>query len=61
MHSEAFSVLLVPFFWRSLDTQTRKGFEEMNQALKLRAEHYNSAAQHCAEPEHCLSRLSPSG
>lgn len=44
MHSEALSGLLVPFFWRSLDTQTRKGFEEMNQALKLRAEHYSSAA-----------------
>jgi hypothetical protein len=44
MHSEAFSGLLVPFFWRSLDTQTRKGFEEMNQALKSRAENYSSAA-----------------
>jgi hypothetical protein len=44
IHGEAFSGLLVPFFWRSLDTQTRKGFEEMNQALKLRAEHYSSAA-----------------
>jgi hypothetical protein len=44
IHSEAFSGLLVPLFWRSLDTQTRKGFEEMNQALKLRAEHYSSAA-----------------
>lgn len=43
-HSEAFSGLLVPFLWRSLDTQTRKGFEEMNQALKLRAENYSSAA-----------------
>lgn len=43
MQSEAFSGLLVPFFWRSLNTQTRKGFEEMNQALKLRAEHYSSA------------------
>jgi hypothetical protein len=44
VQSEAFFGLLVPFFWRSLDTQTRKGFEEMNQALKLRAEHYSSAA-----------------
>ena len=38
VHSERFSGLLVPFFWRSLDTQTRQGFEEMNDALKLRAE-----------------------
>lgn len=38
IHSEKFSGLLVPFFWRSLDTQTRRGFEEMNQALKLRSE-----------------------
>ena len=44
VHSEVFSGLLVPFFWRSLDTQTRRGFEEMNKALKLRAEHYSSAA-----------------
>lgn len=39
LHSEVFSGLLVPFFWHSLDTQTREGFEEMNKALKLRAEH----------------------
>jgi hypothetical protein len=38
IHSERFSGLLVPFFWRSLDTQTRRGFEAMNQALKLRSE-----------------------
>jgi hypothetical protein len=38
VHSEKFSGLLVPLFWRSLDTQTRRGFEEMNQALKLRSE-----------------------
>jgi hypothetical protein len=38
VHSEKFSGLLVPFFWQSLDTQTRRGFEAMNQALKLRSE-----------------------
>jgi hypothetical protein len=38
VHSEQFSGVLVPLFWRSLDTQTRRGFEEMNQALKLRSE-----------------------
>lgn len=35
---EVFTGLLVPLFARSLDTDTRRGFEEMNQALKLRAE-----------------------
>jgi hypothetical protein len=38
VHSEKFSGLLVPLFWRSLNTRTRQGFEEMNQALKLQAE-----------------------
>ncbi|WP_309729264.1 SRPBCC domain-containing protein [Chamaesiphon sp. OTE_75_metabat_556] len=38
VQSEKFSGLLVPFFWRSLNIQTRRGFEEMNQALKLRSE-----------------------
>jgi hypothetical protein len=36
--SESFSGLLVPFFRDRLDRDTRKGFEEMNQALKARAE-----------------------
>jgi hypothetical protein len=35
---EVFTGLLVPLFARSLDTDTRRGFEEMNQALKTRAE-----------------------
>lgn len=35
---EKFSGLLVPLFWRSLDTDTRRGFKEMNVALKERAE-----------------------
>ena len=35
---EEFSGLLVPFFWSSLDTDTRRGFNEMNAALKERAE-----------------------
>lgn len=37
-HSEQFSGLLVPVFRRSLDKQTRSGFEAMNDALKDRAE-----------------------
>ncbi len=35
---EVFTGLLVPLFARGLDTGTRRGFEEMNQALKARAE-----------------------
>lgn len=35
---EIFTGLLVPIFARGLDTDTQRGFEEMNQALKLRAE-----------------------
>ena len=35
---EAFKGLLVPLFARSLETNTQRGFEEMNQALKERAE-----------------------
>jgi hypothetical protein len=38
IHREVFSGLLVPLLWRSLDTQTRQGFESMNQALKKRVE-----------------------
>ena len=35
---EAFRGLLVPLFARSLDNNTQRGFEEMNRALKERAE-----------------------
>ncbi len=42
VQSEVFSGLLVPLLWNSLDTKTRQGFEEMNQALKLQAEQYNA-------------------
>lgn len=35
---EIFTGLLVPLLARSLDRDTRRGFEEMNQALKARAE-----------------------
>jgi hypothetical protein len=35
---EAFRGLLVPLFARSLDKNTRRGFEKMNRALKERAE-----------------------
>lgn len=31
---EEFTGVLVPFLWRSLDTDTRRGFEEMNLVLK---------------------------
>jgi hypothetical protein len=35
---EIFTGILVPLLARSLDTDTRRGFEEMNRALKARAE-----------------------
>ena len=35
---ERFGGLLVPFLSKILDGDTRRGFEEMNRALKLRAE-----------------------
>jgi hypothetical protein len=40
-HAEIFKGLLVPMLWKSLDGNTRKGFQQMTQALKKRAE--NSA------------------
>ncbi len=38
IHCENFSGILVPLLWKQLDTATRAGFEEMNKALKTRAE-----------------------
>ena len=38
LHEERFTGLLVPLFRKSLDTGTRRGFETMNEALKLRVE-----------------------
>lgn len=35
---EIFTGLLVPLFMRWMEKDTRRGFEEMNRALKLRAE-----------------------
>ena len=35
---ENFDGLLVPLFWGMLDRDTRRGFTEMNAALKVRAE-----------------------
>lgn len=37
-HREQFSGILVPLLWRSLDTNARRGFELMNEALKRRVE-----------------------
>jgi hypothetical protein len=36
--SEEFTGILVPFVWNSMRERTRSGFEELNQALKTRAE-----------------------
>ena len=38
VQGEIFRGVLVPLFARSLDNSTRRGFEEMNRALKVRAE-----------------------
>jgi len=38
IHRENFSGLLVPLLWKSLNSNTRQGFEEMNKALKERIE-----------------------
>ncbi len=35
---ERFGGVLVPLLWKMLDRDTRRGFEEMNRALKLRCE-----------------------
>lgn len=37
-HSEAFGGVLLPLLRKSLDTDTRRGFEAMNDALKTEAE-----------------------
>ena len=39
VHGENFSGLLVGLFRKKLETETKAGFEEMNEALKARAEH----------------------
>jgi len=35
---ELFSGVLVPFMWNQVEQKTRRGFEDMNRALKTRAE-----------------------
>ena len=41
IQKENFSGLLLPLLWESLDKDTREGFEQMNQALKEKAENEN--------------------
>jgi hypothetical protein len=38
LHSETFRGILVPLLWQSVEAATREGFEQMNRALKARAE-----------------------
>ncbi len=38
IHREVFDGLLAGFFGKSIDTDIRQGFEEMNRSLKVRAE-----------------------
>lgn len=42
VHREIFKGKLVPLFASQLDKDTKRGFEEMNQALKVQAEQKNS-------------------
>ena len=37
-HGETFSGMLTPLLWKVLNTRTRRGFEDFNQALRARAE-----------------------
>ncbi len=39
VHREVFDGLLASFFGKSLDNDVKQGFEEMNRAVKERAEH----------------------
>lgn len=45
IHSECFRGILVPLLWNGLETNTRAGFEQMNGALKERAEKKGSLAR----------------
>ena len=38
VQKENFSGILVPVLWKQLNNKTRRGFEMMNQALKIRSE-----------------------
>ncbi|MFO8051647.1 MAG: SRPBCC domain-containing protein [Thermoplasmatota archaeon] len=38
IHGEKFTGLLTPMLWRSINTDTRKGFMEFNKAIKRKAE-----------------------
>ncbi len=42
IHSEKFKGILVPLFKKSLENDTKKGFEQMNEALKKRVESENN-------------------
>jgi hypothetical protein len=39
VNQEIFTGLLIPLMVKEIDTNTRQGFEDMNKALKVRAEH----------------------
>ena len=41
IHRENFGGILVPLLWKSLNSSTRRGFEEMNKSLKERVESGN--------------------
>ena len=41
IHRENFKGILVPFIWKSLNKDTRNGFELMNHELKMRVENFD--------------------
>lgn len=40
IHGEKFSGILLPLLWKLLKDKTKKGFHEMNEALKIRCESF---------------------
>lgn len=48
-HAEIFTGFLVPWLWRDLDTNTRKGFERFNTDVKRRSEETSRQVNTCEE------------
>lgn len=51
-HAEEFTGVLSPLVWRFIGTETERGFEEMNAALKCRAEGTNDEDDALSDPDH---------
>ena len=55
VQSENFKGVLVPLFWKQLNTKTLRGFEEMNRAIKTTS----STTTPVGKPSHCGSVKRP--